>query len=136
MAGNFLDTNVLVYSLSDDPVKADRAEELICGGGWISVQVLNELANVLRRKRQMSWPETTLLLTTLRNLLSVAPLTSETHETGISLAQRYGFSIYNSVIVAVALQENCDPLWSEDLQDGMTIENCLRIVNPFRHAGR
>lgn len=50
MSGNFIDTNVLIYLASGDPVKADRAEEIVGRGGAISVQVLNELANVARRK--------------------------------------------------------------------------------------
>ena len=59
MAGSFIDTNVLVYTAASDPVKADRAEAVIGQGGAISVQVLNELANVARRKMKMSWQDTT-----------------------------------------------------------------------------
>ena len=55
MAVSFFDTNVLVYIASADPVKAERAEKTIAIGGAISVQVLNELTNVARRKMQMSW---------------------------------------------------------------------------------
>ena len=55
MAGNFIDTNVLVCLASADTAKATRAEEIIAAGGAISVQVMNELANVLRRKLQLSW---------------------------------------------------------------------------------
>jgi predicted nucleic acid-binding protein len=58
MPGNFFDTNVLVYLASGDVAKADRAEATLAKGGSISVQVLNELANVARRKMQMSWDET------------------------------------------------------------------------------
>ena len=49
MQGSFFDTNVLVYLAPGDKVKADRAEALLSDGGVISVQVLNELANVARR---------------------------------------------------------------------------------------
>jgi predicted nucleic acid-binding protein len=45
MAGNFFDTNILVYLASADSTKADRAEAAIAAGGAISVQVLNEFAN-------------------------------------------------------------------------------------------
>ena len=64
-------------------------------------------------------------------MLQVHPLTADTHDTGLHLAERYGFSIYDSFIVAAALQANCETLWSEDMQDGLTVENRLRIVNPF-----
>ena len=58
MPGSFFDTNVLLYVASGDRAKADRAEELIGAGGFISVQVLNEIANVVRRKMRLSWAGT------------------------------------------------------------------------------
>jgi predicted nucleic acid-binding protein len=134
MPVSFFDTNVLVYLASGDTVKADRTEAVIAEGGSISVQVLNELANVARRKMQMSWDETHAFLDMLRGLLTVHPLTVEIHETGLRLAERYGFSIYDAMIAASALDAGCDTLWSEDMQHGMALEEGLRIVNPFRGA--
>src|SRR3546814_529326 len=95
---------------------------------------LNELANVARRKMQMSWTETHAFLSTLRSLLTVRPLTLETHETGLALAQRYGLSTYDAMIAASALHAGCDTLWSEDMQHGLALDERLRIVNPFRAA--
>jgi predicted nucleic acid-binding protein len=135
MPGNFIDTNVLVYIASGDPVKADRAEAIIRAGGVISVQVLNELANVARRKIRMTWAETHALLSIFRGLLTVQAITIETHETGLALAERYGLSTYDAMIAASALLADCDVLWSEDMQDGMTLGDGLRIVNPFSAAG-
>ena len=135
MPGNFIDTNVLAYIASGDPVKADRAEAIIRAGGVISVQVLNELANVARRKIRMTWAETHALLSIFRGLLTVQAITIETHETGLALAERYGLSTYDAMIAASALLADCDVLWSEDMQDGMTLGDGLRIVNPFSAAG-
>src|SRR5258708_17791381 len=132
---SFFDTNVLVYFASVDAAKADRAEAAVAAGGAISVQVLNELANVARRKMQMSWADTHALLTILRGLLTVHPLTLETHETGLELAERYGFSTYDAMIVASALHAGCHTLWSDDMQHGIATDEELRIVNPFRVAG-
>jgi predicted nucleic acid-binding protein len=132
MRGRFFDTNVLLYVASSDAAKADRAQELIGEGGMISVQVLNEITNVARRKTAMSWVETRAFLATIRGLLPVQPLTIEVHETGLTLAERYGLSIYDAMIAASAIIGDCDTLWSEDMRDGMAIENRLRIVNPFR----
>jgi predicted nucleic acid-binding protein len=134
MPVSFFDTNVLVYLASGDTAKADRTEAVIAEGGSISVQVLNELANVARRKMQMSWDETHAFLDMLRGLLTVHPLTVEIHETGLRLAERYGFSIYDAMIAASAVDAGCDTLWSEDMQHGMALEEGLRIVNPFRGA--
>ncbi len=130
----FFDTNVLIYIASGDVAKADRAEAIVAAGGAISVQVLNELANVARRKMRMSWADTHALLDLLRGLLTVHPVALETHETGLRLAERYGFSIYDAMITASALHARCNTLWSEDMQHGMTLDEGLRIVNPFRDA--
>jgi predicted nucleic acid-binding protein len=134
MPASFFDTNVLVYLASSDAVKADRAEAAVAAGGAISVQVLDELANVTHRKMQLSWADTHAFLATLRSLLTVYPLTVEVHETGLGLAERYGLSIYDAMIAASALHAGCDTLWSEDMQHGLTLGAGLRILNPFRAA--
>jgi len=132
MPGSFFDTNVLLYVASGDLTKADRAEELIGAGGVISVQVLNEITNVARRKMGMSWTETRTFLSMIRNLIPVQPLTVDIHETGLRLAERYGLSTYDAMIAASALHADCDTLWSEDMRDGIVLDERLRIVNPFR----
>lgn len=132
MPGSFIDTNVLIYIASGDPAKADRAEEVVRDGGAISVQVLNELANVARRKMGMPWKDVHDFLSLLRGLLSVHPLTAGMHETGLALAERHMLSVYDAMIAAAALHAGCDTLWSEDMHDGMNLDGRLHIVNPFR----
>jgi predicted nucleic acid-binding protein len=132
MPGSFIDTNILLYVASGDPVKADRAQAILSEGGVISVQVLNELANVARRKMRMNWPDTHAFLSTLRSLLQVQAVTLATHESGLALAERYTLSTYDAMIAASALEAGCDILWSEDMQHGMALDGGLRIVNPFR----
>jgi predicted nucleic acid-binding protein len=132
MPGNFFDTNVLVYLVSEDAAKADRAEEVVAAGGTISVQVLNEFANVARRKMRLSWDDAHRLLAMVRGLVSVVPLTIETHEAGLAMAERYTLSTYDAMIAAAAASEDCDTLWSEDMQHGLVIDGRLRVVDPFR----
>ncbi|MBM3490858.1 MAG: PIN domain-containing protein [Alphaproteobacteria bacterium] len=132
MPGSFLDSKVLLYLASGEPAKADRATSLVADGGAVSVQVLNEIANVARRKMRLSWQETQVFLSLIRGLLSVEPLTVESHETGLALAERYGLSIFDAMIAASALLAGCDTLWSEDMQDDLVIDGRLRIANPFR----
>lgn len=88
MPGSFLDSNVLIHLASADTAKADRAEAALAAGGTISVQVLNEIANVARRRMKLSWSETRAMLDMLRGPLAVRPLTIEPHETGLDLAER------------------------------------------------
>jgi len=132
MPDSFFDTDVLVCLASGDRVKADKAEALLDAGGAISVQVLNELTNVGRRKMRMSWHDTRAFLSLLRDLLTVHPVTLNTHEMGLGLAERYNLSIYDAMIAASALHAECDTLWSEDMQHGLAIDGRLRIINPFR----
>ncbi|HEX5321864.1 MAG TPA: PIN domain-containing protein [Stellaceae bacterium] len=134
MPGSFFDSNVVLYIASGEANKADRAEQLLRGGGTISVQVLNETANVARRKMELNWLQLRSFLSRIRGLATVMPLTVETHEMGLALAERHGFSTYDAMIVASALQADCDVLWSEDLHHGLMIDNRLQVLNPFRAA--
>jgi len=132
MSGSFFDTNVLMYLATDDRLKADRVEQLLRVRGTISVQVLNEITNVSRRKFGFSWRDTFTTLATVKSYLDVIPLTLDIHEAGLCLAERHGFSIYDSFIVAAALAAGCDTLWSQDMQHGMVVDGRLQIANPFR----
>ena len=128
----FFDTNVLLYLLSADESKADRAEEELGAGGVISVQVLNEFASVASRKQKMSLAEIREVLALIRALCKVVPITEETHEKGLTLADKYGLSLYDAMIVASALLSGCDTILSEDMQDGQIFEGGLKVRNPFR----
>jgi predicted nucleic acid-binding protein len=134
MPDSFFDSNVLLYVASGDQAKAERAEALVGDGGTISVQVLNEIANVARRKMQLSWTETHALLDTMRGLLRVRSMTIEVHEAGLALAERYRLSIHDAMIVAAAMDAGCDTLWSQNMQHGLLLDGRLRVVNPFREA--
>ena len=98
------------------------------------MQVLNELASVARRKMRMSWGDTHRFLSTLRELLTVHPITIEVHESGLALAERYNLSLYDAMIAASALHAGCDTLWSEDMQHGMTLEQALMQHERVRGA--
>jgi predicted nucleic acid-binding protein len=90
-AESFFDTNILLYLLSGESDKADRAEVVLAKGGIISVQVLNEFAAVASRKLGMSYPEIREALETIRWVCKVEPLTLQTHDLGLQIAERYGF---------------------------------------------
>ncbi|SER23741.1 PIN domain-containing protein [Sphingobium sp. YR768] len=131
MPGSFLDTNVLVYLASGDESKSGRVEALLAGECTLSVQVLNEFANVARRKMSFGWGEVRDFLAIVRALTVIVPIGIETHNDGLRLSERYRFSIYDAMIVSAALLAECDTLWSEDMQDGLVVEDRLTIRNPF-----
>jgi predicted nucleic acid-binding protein len=94
------------------------------------VQVLNEFANVALRKVRLSWSETRDFLDTFRATLEIVPLTLQTHERGLDLAERYQLSLYDGMIVAAAHLAGCRVLYSEDMHDGLVIDQ-LTIRNPY-----
>jgi len=126
----FFDTNVLLNLLSADTDTAQRAEELLADGGVISVQVLNEFTSVASRKLRMTIPEIHECLDPIRAICSVEPITLKTHLRGLDLAERYKFSVYDSVIIAAALWAGCKIVYSQDWRDGQRIDGLL-ISNPF-----
>jgi predicted nucleic acid-binding protein len=130
-ADAFFDTSVLLYLLSKDATKADRVETLLAERGTISVQVLNEFATVATRKLKMPLPEVREVLDTIRAVCDVEPVTIETHDQALAIVERYGFSLYDSLLIAAALIAGSKVLYCEDLQHGQLIDRQLRIVNPF-----
>jgi predicted nucleic acid-binding protein len=117
--------------LSGNSDQATCVEAIVSKGGIISVQVLNEFASVASRKLGMTYAEIREYLETIRAICDVCPLTVETHLLGLEIANRYGFSFYDSLIVGAALLADCSTLYSEDMQHGQEIENRLVIANPF-----
>ena len=128
----FFDTNVLVYIVGQKDERTATAESLVANGGVVSVQVLNELASVSHRKLRMSWPDITDALDAIRVLCPAPiPLTTDTHDAALRIAAKYGFSFYDALIAAAALEAQCSSLYSEDFQDGQVIEGRLTVRNPF-----
>jgi len=130
-AADFFDSNILLYIAANDLPKMQRARELLTNGGTISVQVLNEFAAVMSRKYRRSMDEIRAALQDIRLVCSVHVADVHTHEQGLDIAERYRFSIYDSMLLASALEAGCRTFYSEDLHHGQRIEG-LTIRNPFR----
>lgn len=131
----FFDTNVLIYAVAADDSRNAQAEELLAPGGVLSVQILNEFVSVARRKILMSWSEVREALEAFKVLCpSPLPVTMETHEAALSIAEIHGYNIYDALVVAAALEAGCSTLYSEDLHDGQTIDGQLTIRNPFARS--
>lgn len=129
----FFDTNLLVYTVARNDSRQQRALEFIQAGGVVSVQVLNEFVSVVRRKVQMPWEDVHAALRWFRILCpDPVPLSIATHEDALRIAARYGTQIYDSLMLASALEAGCNIFYSEDLQDGQVFEGKLRVINPFR----
>jgi predicted nucleic acid-binding protein len=127
----FFDTNVLLYLVSQDVDKYRRSTELLDAGGVISVQVLNEMIHVNRRKLAATWSQVDQLLASVRRSCQVVSLDEATYDQGRLLAERYQLSIYDAMIVAAARRASVKVLYSEDMQDGLVIDKTLTVRNPF-----
>ncbi|WP_260598505.1 PIN domain-containing protein [Sphingomonas endolithica] len=134
MPGSFFDSNVPLSVAVGDDAKANLAEQLLSSGGIVSVQVLNEVANVALRKYGFTIPEVVTFIDSLRFVVKVVPVTVETHEVALIVRERHRFAFHDCAIVAAALLADCETLWSEDMHDGLVVDGRLTIRNPFAGA--
>lgn len=127
----FFDTNVILYAFSQDDDRSQVARTLLAAGGAISVQVLNEFAAVARRKLDKSWKEVRRALDLVRVFCPESvPITLQTHDRAIQIAERYGYSIFDSLVIASAIESGAKTLYTEDLRHGQVID-AVTIRNPF-----
>jgi predicted nucleic acid-binding protein len=130
---NFFDTNVLIYAMAKNDLRASKADALLASGGMVSIQSLNEFVSVARRKLGMSWKEVKEFVDLICVLCpDPTPISLDTHKGALAIAEKYGYSIYDALIASAALEAGCKTLYSEDLQDGQIINRQLTIRNPFR----
>lgn len=130
-ARSFADTNIVVYTLDVDRKKQQKAISLMRATPVISVQVVNEFVSVALGKMKLPRPTTTRLVNILIKRCEVLDLTIEMVRHAISLGERYQLSHWDALIVASALQADCDILYSEDLHNGQIFEDRLKVINPF-----
>jgi predicted nucleic acid-binding protein len=129
----FIDTNILIYLYSEDePEKRRKSIELLdANSPVISTQVINEFVNTLRRKFSFEYDAIYGAIQELAGIFTVIPQSMETIVSAIQMAKRYGYSYFDSLIIASALESNCEILYTEDLQHSQLIEDRLTITNPF-----
>jgi predicted nucleic acid-binding protein len=127
----FIDTNIVIYALGPQSSKASLAAPLFASNPTISTQVLSETANVALKRLALPISETRKLLLTLESLCRVEIIVPSTLNLAFDITERYGFSWYDSLIVASALEAGCDTLYTEDLHHDQLIEGRLTVTNPF-----
>jgi predicted nucleic acid-binding protein len=127
----FLDSNIVLYALGNDEGKRRIARALLAGKPSISTQVVNECSHVLRRKLRMSPAEVGKQLTAVIKAVNLVDVGIHEIYVAWELAERYGYSHFDCLIMASALSSGCLTLYSEDLQRGQVIAGRLTIINPF-----
>ncbi|MBK1705843.1 PIN domain-containing protein [Halochromatium glycolicum] len=131
MPADFLDSNIVLYSLAKDDAKQHRALALLAAEAVISTQVLSEVANVMRRKLGYELEAIRAVLLRLMGTAQLHPVAPSTILLALDIAQRYGFSYYDSQILAAAQEAGCTRVYSEDLQHGQVLASGLTIINPW-----
>jgi predicted nucleic acid-binding protein len=133
---HFLDTNVLLYSISrnpDESLKRERAISLLDeDSGALSVQVLQEFyVQATRSSRADAIPhEFAAGLIEAWHRFRVQDITMAVLTSALQIRKAHGFSYRDSAVVAAARTLGCDRLYTEDLNHGQMVEN-LAIINPF-----
>jgi predicted nucleic acid-binding protein len=132
----FLDTNILLYSISGDPDEAgkrQRALALLDRDVRLSVQVLQEFyVQATRASRPDALPhEIAAGLVRAWQRFETQETTLAIVNAALDIKARYGFSYWDASIIAAALAQDCGELFSEDLSDGQLVGS-LRVENPFR----
>jgi predicted nucleic acid-binding protein len=126
----FFDSNVLLYLLEDDDLRSAKAKELVNAGGTVSVQVLNEFANVATKKFRMNSSAIVEVLLPIRDACEIAPLDLSIHDLAMAILNSTNLGVYDASIVAAAELTGCSVLYSEDMSHGQRIGG-VTIVNPF-----
>jgi predicted nucleic acid-binding protein len=130
----FVDSNVILYLMSEDEAKANQAEAVMRSKVTVSVQVFNEVTSVARKKLGCSWDQIEEFLANIASICSVEALTIEIHQHARFIAERYQLAFYDALIVASAVAAECTTLYTEDMKDGLLIEGSLTLCNPFRKS--
>ncbi len=132
----FFDTNILVYAFSAADPRQTVALQLMFNGGAIGVQTLNEFTNVTTGRLKVPWAQVVERLGIIERLCDpVVPVTLRVHRQALEISQTSGYHLYDSLMLAAALEAGCDVFYSEDLQDGQSM-GPLTIRNPFAIRSR
>lgn len=129
----FLDSNIIVYAYSvSDPRKQKIAENIILNNTCVvSTQVMNEYSNVCLKKYSVPVARILLDIDEIDKNCNLVKIDEATIKKALILKDIYGYSYYDCLVLSSALENKCNILYSEDMQDEQVIENTLKITNPF-----
>ena len=128
----FIDSNIFLYAFCDkDKEKQTKASKIILDGGAISVQVINEVSANMLKKLNFSNDAIKEFIIRCLNRYKIINVEPSTLLKAVEIRKQYNISYYDSSIIAAAIEANARILYSEDMQDSLTISE-LTIVNPFK----
>lgn len=86
---------------------------------------------MLLKKFNLDPEQVWIVIQDIKSNCLVNAINVETIQKALEIKKIYGFSYYDSLIIAAALENECVLLLTEDLQNGQKIENTLIIKNVF-----
>lgn len=133
MSKSAVDTNILLYALDNYyPDKQLIAIQIIADNPIFCSQSLSEFANVCLRKWKFPKATVAELIKTYLKQCSYIPVSEPIVLVALKIMNKYDFQLFDSMIVASAIESGCSTLYSEDMRDGQIIEKQLKIINPFK----
>ena len=127
----FLDSNIILYTLTDEVKKKEIAIDLLIEEPTISIQVINEVSNILIKKHNLNISEIKENIKFINEFVIVTLISLNTIYKAYEIKEKYKYSYYDSLIIASAIENNCNVLYSEDMQHNQMINDTLKIINPF-----
>jgi predicted nucleic acid-binding protein len=130
----FVDTNVLVYFISDEKNKKLRAREIMFSSEeiYVSSQVISEFVSVCFSKNLLKTDAIASVTSHFLEAFNFAPIQESTIKKALQIKKKVHYSFWDSLVVASSIENNCSVLYSEDMQKGQLIEGKLTIINPFK----
>jgi predicted nucleic acid-binding protein len=139
----FFDTNIFIYAVLDAQNESEIAKQNIALAlieneaieVFISIQVLNEVSNILLKKSSFNQNQIISTLEWMLDTLMLIPFTAEITLNAVKIASLYKFSFYDSLIISAAMLADCEYLLTEDLQDQQIISyksRQIQVINPFK----
>ncbi|MEP6466063.1 MAG: PIN domain-containing protein [Parafilimonas sp.] len=126
-----VDTNILIYLHDASSKKRTIAENILASNPKISTQVISEYLNTTRRLLTLGKADLMNQCAELFKDCEIIPVTQPTLLLAAALIKKYDFQLFDAVIAASALENNCSTLYSEDMQYSLIVNDILTIINPF-----
>jgi predicted nucleic acid-binding protein len=129
----FIDSNIIVYLVDNrSKEKTKKAQDFLSPDFFISTQVIAENVNVFLKKLHLNKETTFDFARRILNRFRILQITEATLLKSFEISIKYQLSSWDSIIIATAILNSCSIIYSEDMQDGLIVENSVTIINPFK----
>ena len=139
MMNVFVDSNLWIYAFIEVKEKEEKRNKILSfleelnqnSSIHISIQVINEFHWTSKRKYKLEDKIIKNKVNAITEIVEIHGINFRNYQYAQQLREKYSLSFWDSLIVSSALFSNCKTLYSEDMQNGLVIENHLKIINPF-----